>query len=268
MTKAVVPAGLRRRYDEVYESMLATYARAVAKCEHANCDDHLSKAAPSHPYFISATPQYEDSEYKVMVVGQETRGWYHHDKKQFTHSNATVDELVQHHADGFQDANNFGWQGTFKTGCDRLRKQLKEKLRCKGKLRCDDTEICFIPNNILKVGKHKGSGRPCGCLIRWQQDAGCLKLLREEICEYYKPTHLVFFTGPNYDRYLDRVFPQLQHARACEAIRSRHQMAILSSPDLGDIRAVRTYHPGYLNRQSGRLDTYIEALANALAGKA
>lgn len=253
-----IPPGLRARYVEVYDRLLATYAQAVAGCKHANETDHPQKAAPSHPYFISPPRDYKDSKYKVMVVGQETRGWYCHDGFIFTNKNATVDQLLNQHAKGFKDANNFGWGGTFARGCKHLRKQLTKELGC------DSSQMSFIPNNVLKVGKHEGNGRPCRCVIQWQREAGCMDLLREEISKYYKPTHLVFFTGPTYDQYLDEVFPELHHARANEEISNRQQMAVLSSPTLEGIKAVRTYHPGYLSR-TGNFDSYIAAIAKSLA---
>lgn len=254
----LLPPGLRARYDEVYDRLLATYAHAVAGCKHANETDHTTEAAPSHPYFISPPPDYNDSKYKIMVVGQETRGWYCHDNYQFMTKNAMVDELLQQHAVGFKDENNFGWGGTFARGCKQLRTRLKEEFGC------DPSQISFIPNNVLKVGKHNGNGSPCRCVIQWQREAGCMDLLRDEICKYYKPTHLVFFTGATYDQYLDEVFPELQHARANEEISSRQQMAVLSSPTLEGIKAVRTYHPGYLSR-TGNFDSYIAAVAKSLA---
>jgi hypothetical protein len=257
MADAVLPDGLRARYDEVYDRLLATYAQAVADCKHTNETNHPKRAAPSHPYFIAPPPDYKDSKYKVMVVGQETRGWYCHKDWQFTKQNATVDQLLDAHADGFKDPKKPGWRGTFRNGCMKLRKQLEIEFGC------DPAQISFITNNVLKVGKHKGNGRPCDCVIQWQHKAGCMDLLREEIFKYYKPTHLVFFTGPNYDQYLDKMFPDLKRARASDVFTER-QVAMVSSPDLGNVKVVRTYHPGYPTRTS-KLPEYIAAVAKSLA---
>ena len=253
---AHVPDGLRAKYAEVYERLIATYAQTVSDSNHTE-DTHLQNVAPSHPYFISPPCGYADSKYKVMVVGQETRGWYCHDGYQFMKNNATVDQLLDHHADGFKGPDNFGWGGTFVRGCKLLRERLVRTFDC------ESSEISLLPNNVLKIGKHKGNGRPSQSVIQWQREAGCMDLLREEICTYYKPTHLVFFTGPHYDQYLDMVFPDLRHARVSEELNDRQKMAVLSCPALEGIKAVRTYHPGYLSR-TGRLDVYISAVVRSL----
>lgn len=255
-----VPSGLRTRYDEVYSKLLATYAQAIADCKHTNETNHPKRSAPSHPYLISASPRYWKSDYRVMVVGQETRGWYRHtvDDKHyhFTKENATVDQLLNLYEDGFHNPEKLLWSGTFKTGFNKLREELPQKFNC------HPSKIGYITNNVIKVGRHKGSGRPCSCVINWQQDAGCLNLLREEICKYYLPTHIVFFSGPNYDYYLDLTFEDLKRTHVSDVFTKR-QIAMVSSPDLESIKLVRTYHPGYLTR-TGRFDEYIAAVAKSL----
>jgi len=84
-------------------------------------------------------------------------------------------------------------------------------------------------------------------------------ILRE--IEILRPDYLVFFTGPDSDRYISDIFGN--PAKKPVAGFSEGELCEFVIPNVK--KAVRTYHPGYLYRQTNRpKDDFFAAIADAL----
>ncbi|WP_324741422.1 cyclic-phosphate processing receiver domain-containing protein [Pseudomonas veronii] len=88
----------------------------------------------------------------------------------------------------------------------------------------------------------------------WRASA---QLLTREI-EILRPDAVVFFTGPDYDRYLELEFPNLEWASV-----NGHDQRQLSKVIHSSLpsKAYRTYHPGYLSRGNWHL---VDQVCSAL----
>jgi len=114
-------------------------------------------------------------------------------------------------------------------------------------------------NNIVKVGLSGRKGRPSAEILEWQSPF--FDVIRLEV-SLLAPDIVVFFTGPKYDEFIRRVFPDARF----EAARGRTERQLARVTAAGLPRAaVRTYHPGYLWRQGRQgFEEYLKEILNLL----
>lgn len=183
----------------------------------------------SYPLLLSTWE--EDSVPKVMFIGQETNGWDWPDTPECPDNEGSVDYLMALYkwfnlGKGPRPNNTLIWQ---------YFRQLAEKLG-------QNSEHAFIWNNINKIGKDSGTGRPNAKVTSLENQyfnvlAGELEVIKPQVC--------VFFTGPNYDgdiraKLHDAEFLPIQGYGNREFVRIKSAHLPKNS--------FRTYHPGYGNR--------------------
>lgn len=177
-------------------------------------------AAPgdvSRPLLMHVPPGYEANSRKLMIVGQETKGWGTKGVQ------ISVAELMGEYA-GF----NFGEKyrrSPFWVASHALHRALNP----------DAPARSFLWSNLVKVDQNER--RPSPEIEEWVARLG---LLAMEI-KVTRPDVVVFFTGPRYDARLEATFPGLRFEETGPKI-SR-----VIHPELPE-RSFRTYHPGYLRR--------------------
>jgi hypothetical protein len=113
-----------------------------------------------------------------------------------------------------------------------------------------------IETNPDSLSPLKGTPDEQQKILEWQRGT-----LTAEI-RILNPTHVVFFTGPNYDTVLRDEFPGLE-LRAVDG-RPDREFAKAIHPTLPGY-AVRTYHPGYLRRT--RAWSWIEQIRDEIYRK-
>lgn len=237
-----IPTKLRNLYQIALDKSLNTPFQHDTDC-----------SAPTNPFIPNADARYWDAKVKVMIFGQETRGWLTETPFPECIDAATIaDQYTTGMASGVPR-----WKGAFRNGFNKLKSQLEQHYEVTNK------SVGFAWNNLIKIGKN-GSGTPCNCIIKWQQH--WFDVTKKEVEDFYRPDIILFLTGPSYDGYIKSIFPDIK--RDSVEGYEKKQMARLSSSSFSQATAIRTYHPAYLFRDKSRADQYFGYLVNLLLDQA
>ena len=179
---------------------------------------------PANPLLIRPPDNYTSSTLKIMYFGQETNGY----EGPFNKTQG-VQHLLRVY-DAF--ANKAGWKryrGFFWTAVPKFNEAFSRI----------DSNFAFTTNNLIKVGMDWSKGSPPEPVLKWQ--GNWTRLIREEL-RILDPDVVIFMTGPNYDRCIERAFGPF----ALEAVGEwpTRQLSRIISPEL-PAATFRTYHPGY-----------------------
>ncbi len=188
---------------------------------------------PANPLLLSVPDEdaYRSADIRVMLFGQETNEW-------FGEFGSRLDSLMNTY-EGFFGSQIGVYEGSRYPGS--FWNVLHEYANAIG----DTTGLYvqFMWNNLLKVGKATSEGKPCDEIIDAVLED--FNVIHQEI-EILAPDIVIFFTGPNYDSIVDRVFPDTFYTRINSRWDTR-QLSLLDSPALPAL-SFRTYHPNYLYR--------------------
>jgi hypothetical protein len=206
-------------YQEVYD-----------KLKSSNLGNSYS-TTPTNLFCISAPKEYLESNIKVMIFGQETNDW----NGDFSNEES-IEHLLSIYNGFFATGRCFSYGGQFWNGVSKLKSELEEKSKNDGK------SVGLLWNNIIKIGRSGDKGLPSQDVMEWQAPA--FELIKKEV-EFYAPDIVIFFTGPNYDHFISRVFTDASFIKVNE--RTKRQFAKVVSDAL-PARTIRTYHPNYLWR--------------------
>lgn len=210
-----------RTVFEIYamnERLAELYQWAFQRCEDP-ADAHALPVneGVSWPHFIHVPATYFDErlKFRLLVVGQETRGW-----EQWP---AVSPESIIEKYKSFDLGRGY-WFSPFWQAAHRLHRLINTS----------GPERGFVWSNLVKISQRKK--RP----ERTIENKSCgLELLQKEL-EILKPDAVVFFTGPKYDERLKTTFPGLKPigvTRYIDRIKLDRQLPR---------RSFRTYHPRWL----------------------
>jgi hypothetical protein len=193
------------------------------------------------PLFIGVTEDYLNADIRLMIFGQETNGW---GGGEFNVDNEP--EFIEMLIDGDGDNPDCrGYRGFFNEKyCYEYEKRghfwnIIKKFITDFQTANQDKKIDYLWNNVIKMGK-MGIGFP----TFWYDDI--IKkyfnnLILKEI-DILKPDFIVFFSGPNYDKYLNDIFNN--PSKKLVAGFSESELCEIEIPNIK--RAFRTYHPKFL----------------------
>jgi hypothetical protein len=200
------------------------------------------KLKPTNPLLISLeNNDYENSDIKVMIFGQETNSWY-------GNFNGNLGEIMGYYKKLFND--NKKSKGQFSNGRKKLIELLEQKYPNK--------KIGTIWNNVVKIGcaeRHKNT--PPKYIYDIEKEN--FKVIKSEI-EILKPDIILFLSGPNYDYRIENSFGKFKS----ENIGTKFSQRQLSKVEIGFGKNVfRTYHPNYLYR-TGDIDSYFNQIIDQI----
>ena len=183
--------------------------------------------------------QYLKSKHRLVVFGQETKGWY----SDYMNSEEEIRKNIQMYKDFSLGAE---YNSPFWQYAHWFNKELNEF-----------DEQNFVWLNINKFGSDSGVGRPEQEVL--DDEVRFYNLLADEL-SILKPDVCLFFTGPNYDQDILRKLPDVKfHEFGGFGLR---EVARLSSKHL-PLHSYRTYHPGYGNRISDSYQRMLDAIMDA-----
>lgn len=199
--------GVQQKLNELYRDVHATFAA------------RLVGLALSEPLFIAVPEAYERAGLRLVIVGQQTCSWY--------------GGLGEHDVAGVLDCyrrfdlGGHGPHSPFWDHVHRLQRLLSPLVPEKG----------FVWANLVPCDQNRG--RPVDCVLDALLSP---QVFRREV-RILAPDAVVFFTGPQYDAVLSRVFPGLR-------LEAEHGFGgkLLSRvvhPELPPA-SFRTFHPKYL----------------------
>lgn len=233
--------------EELYLSKWESLSDKLISFNEEEPDDKENLA--THPLLLKVNPQYEDTNLKIMFFGQETNQWGGELNDGIFSYDADMEFLLSLYEDFFL---NQGYEQYGKPFWNFIRR-----------IRSVDSisETGYVWNNVLKIGKCE-AGTPQQGLIN--HTLNYFNVIPDEI-NILKPDVLLFFTGPRYDKYIEKhigtykIYP-INGFKPNELCRLEFSFAPTKL-------ALRTYHPGFLQRLGKkRLDdvfnTIIERLTN------
>jgi len=186
---------------------------------------------PTNPLLLEVPSAYLAADYRVMIFGQETNGW----EGVFPHDGGIV-HMLQTYRTFYTSDQCYCYGGQFWNGTSKLIDALRAQLEPSGKT------LAIMWNNLIKVGKADAKGLPSNAILDWENR--WFDVVSFEVKEL-NPNLVVFFTGPNYDKFIVRIFDDAEFQGINE--RPKRQLARVKSLRL-PVDSIRTYHPTYLWR--------------------
>ncbi len=229
------------------EHLYASYLESTLITDLKQCEENVGyeKNPPANPLLISIDEiEFRGAAIRIMFFGQETNTW--NGKIQVKWSN----NLNLYHQ-FFKNAMQGQYNGPFWIGIRSFRKKLRDEIK--------DISVEFVWNNIYKIGNQKhNTNRPTEEIRKIENNF--FDVINKEI-DILKPNVLLFFTGPNYDARVKKVFDDFKSEPLSTNIEQR-KLARLNLAN--NILAYRTYHPGYLYRAK-HLNEYIDLIIKDIA---
>ena len=190
------------------------------------------------PFWLKVPDEYATARKRILMINQETYGWHH------TFRVKSPEDLMQYYAD-FIERDVLGANKPSPVWVKF--RNLRELALKYG--------AAIIASNIGKIGYVWESKYRYGCRGFKKKDVNYHPWVNEVFLkeiEILKPDMILFFSGPNYDEYIDRRFedygfPKPQRLRALADVESR-KFARIEVPGFPPM--YRTYHPVYLQRNA------------------
>lgn len=197
---------------------------------------------PAYPLLLKVNEEiHYKADLKIMIMGQETDSWERQQKRPFTPIDQSS-KIVASTVDDFMDTyrtflNEWGKNSPFWHYIKNINSSLNRQLPGK--------TIEIIWNNIYKIGnKEKGKNRPTDIIRSFENEH--FNVIEEEV-NILKPDIIIFFTGPNYEKRVEKIFSITSSTPLVSSINERELAKFQLS---NGITAYRTYHPNYLQQNS------------------
>lgn len=213
------------------------------------CDDVAPGEDSWYPcQYCYCTDEYMASATKVMVVGQETNGWRYDPSWTVKQAmEATRDFLYEDVCSG-----SFFWRFSWEF------ESLMNGKKPFAKFHVFFSNTFRISNDPYSKDLYRHPE-----LVEEYLDA--VQSLSHEI-RIASPDVLLFLTGPNYDRYIARIFKDIRFEKA-SAKYSERELARLVHESL-PVNTFRLYHPNYANRDKVHLwENLLPELRNLINGQ-
>jgi len=236
--------------NNINEQLFYLYSSKWSNLSHkfnSVISDDNSISIPTSPLLLCVDEEkFKESAIKVMFFGQETNGWIENENCYYN----GIDSGLKFLMDGYYDFlyNGRCWKhgGQFWNGIKLFQKMMTEKFQNKS--------IHYIWNNIIKIGRAEGIGRPP--MNIYEIERNHFSVILDEI-NILKPDIIVFFKGLYYDKFITDNFGKVEFS-ALAPFSNRH----LSKINFHNIKTtVRTYHPNYLWRND--IGKYFSAIINS-----
>ncbi len=225
---------LNEKLYSYYKSKLPDLEKLYSKLDQANITEYTG------PYFIQCWEEnYKSAKVKLMIIGQETDGWYAGHVK----SEEDLRELLKKYED---QKLGQGSSAAFWKAADYI----------SGKLN-GSCNLNYVQNTVNKFGLVKVAGKPEQAILDGEDEY--VNVLAKEI-EILKPDACIFLSGPEYDDDIGRKIPDVKFQPLLEGGDSR-KLALLKSSQLPEC-SYRTYHPKYGNINH---DSYYQYLDEIIA---
>lgn len=214
------------------EQLKDLYFSKIQDLDNMFCN--LKDTNYSSPLLLHAFEDYTKAPIKLMIFGQETNKW---DKKLEYCDTQSIEYLINKYKN-FENGTNYKHKGGFWSWVYKFTEMLYNTIDNE-KDKSLILEQSIIWNNILKFGKLKTKGKPSSQVIKLEMEN--FNVIPKEL-EILKPQVCIFFTGPNYDKYIKSKFNNVCF-EAVDGYKTR-QLAKLRHEYLPKY-SYRTYHPGY-----------------------
>jgi hypothetical protein len=246
-----------------YEKLYNLYWEANKKiyCDVQGKNKNLKEnEKANYPFFIFPSDDYESAEVKIMIFGQETGRF--ENSEQYG-DNAKPELVVEDIMELYNNDYNFNginekpFDIGFNTTISRGVRDFINIIRLKNQ----NKNVKFVWNNVIKMAM-KSYGNPPTKLWYDEIIKPYLNPLILKEIEILSPDFLVFFSGPNYDKYLNDIFNKPEYIKINDF--GERELCEINIPEIK--KAYRTYHFGYLDRwrRQGFRQKILDAITDDL----
>ncbi len=186
---------INQKLEELYDSKWKNFSNALINI----INDENYDIKPTNPLLLKHKDcnEYESSEIRVMILGQETNDWGYYEDGCFS-DEIEMEKILDMYVDFYSGYKFEKHRGFFKNHFNNFLKLLKEKYP-------EKKTSCFW-NNVIKVGKANDKNTPPEYILKLEQEH--FSVLKKEI-EIIKPNVILFYSGYSYDKYILHHFPEL-----------------------------------------------------------
>ncbi len=235
---------LKKLYSSKWE-VLSEWLHYFNFDEDNNPEDTENMA--THPLLIQTNEEYENADFKVMFFGKETNEWGKSEiNNGIFEEDIDIDSIVRIYYQFYLEKKYERYGKPFWNFIRRLKSTQSKK------------KIGYIWNNVLKIGKCE-SGTPQPNLRKYTFDY--FNIIPQEI-EILKPNILLFLSGHSYDEYIRKSIGSFTIVPIDGF--TTNELCILKFDNIEVDLAIRTYHPGYLQRLKERRIAITEKIVNLI----
>lgn len=222
---------MQRQLDNLYQN----YLKQIFSDK--KIEEMIENLIISSPQFLDVeTPRgkYLESEFKVVIIGKETNGWFNSNERKeegLTEINLQFEKYINSLKQLYSQHNiGVNYRSPIYLFIDLLLDKLTE------------SKTTGILLTEMLRHDYKGSGLPNELIEKIAYNNNFI--LRNEL-EILNPDALVFLTGPTYDRFITLTYPTaVFHKHEGYAL---NQVSVIENiPNIK--KAIRIYHPDYHNR--------------------
>jgi len=230
---------MNEQLKDLYSSKWEKISEMLQSFNEEDPEDYANMA--THPLLIKTNEEYEYADLKVMFFGQETNEWH-----------GAFEEGID-----IDSVTNVYDEFYLQKGYEKYGKPFWNFVRSLKNIQ-SEKKIGYIWNNVLKIGK-SDVGTPQQGLINYTLDF--FNVIPQEI-EILKPKVLLFLSGHTYDEHIKKSVGNFTVV-PIEGF-TTNELCILKFDDINVDLAIRTYHPGYLQRMGEKRKTIAETIINLI----
>src|SRR5690554_3843762 len=186
----------------------------------------------TNPFCIKLPDNFKSFKNRIMVFGQETNTWCNecgdlskNNQVRSIYSNS-LEKSLQIYDGFFFGGGRQKYGGPFWNEFNRIIKNVS-----------NESDAVFSWNNIVKIGRiGKGNLDKINNINR-----DYFQVIKSEI-NIFSPSMLVFFTGPNYDRFIKEYIGEFEQKELISNVWEIH----FKDEKYKDLKVIKTYHPNHL----------------------
>ncbi len=230
---------MNKELKDLYASKWEEICNMLQDFNEQDPDDDANMA--THPLLLKTDKEFEEAELKVMFFGKETNEW-----NGVFEDDIDIDSITTVYDEFY-----------LQKGYEKYGKPFWNFIRSLKNLQ-SEKKIGYIWNNVLKIGK-TDVGTPQQGLINYTIDY--FNVIPQEI-EILKPNILLFLSGHSYDEYIRKSIGSFTIVPIDGF--TTNELCILKFDNIEVDLAIRTYHPGYLQRLKERRIAITEKIVNLI----
>lgn len=226
---------LNNKLKELYVSKMEDLKSPLLEYNSSHSDSEKA----TNPLLIKVNEGWENADFKIMIIGQETNGWCHEcgENQDFT---PNIEKSLEVYEKFYLKQN--GYRSPFWNEFRRIKRSLSS-----------DKKIEFCWNNVIKIGRVGIGNSPKINEIKEEY----FNVLLKEI-EILKPNIIILFTGPNYDNHVEKYIGKNKIIPISNF--TINELSNVEFENLNLILCLKTYHPNYLYRSGLRAKVINEII--------
>lgn len=231
---------INEKLSRLYKSKYIELSKQIIEYNNKLLFKNRKDLCATNPLMLKIDEDWEKSDLKIMIFGQETNGWANEAGNEGLFC-SKVEEVIKVYEDFY--LQNTMYNSPF----------WNEFRRVKRNLNIEDRKVSVLWNNIIKIGRNGiGNVEEINIISKKYFD-----VIKDEI-EILKPNILIFFTGPNYDDKIQTFLGEFT-IKSIEGFELDKFCEFVFKDNFKLEKVMRTYHPQYLYRNKMR-KTFIDRL--------